>query len=683
MSTARSVLAALALGVTAASCSGGSAPIPDPCPGAAPPAAAAIDPGWAAGARMVDLLLHDGYPATSAQIVNDVAGLESAVDEAADNHASVVQIHFADEFLYADWVDETGFAKNKATLAAVVAHAHARGLRAIVYMNGLEVMTPGANPAPSPKQGFDPAVPSMRRDHPDWLQHTVMGQSIGFSGIPAAEAGGPIDYLHGADWEDAWMCPLTGWRGFFLGRVTSVMQTGADGVFVDVAFLPGLPELITEYLGDAHAQVGACFNAACTAAFAARNPGLKAPGVGNYLAWGDDGWDRFVRFRYELIRDYYGDILQAVRAIRPDGLVLAETSANDVPSAAVTFGNDNTQAPVGVTPELAPPSSAQCAPDAYADFLAMAKYARAENRQHAVPFVPLGSADHAGDRMIQFGILASTAGSYFTFGAQIADLGGLFAFLEAHQDTLVASAPAARVAVLFSPHTRDFVDRLAGDAYNPAGPHFGEYRAVLRLLADRHVPYEILFPEDATAAELAGYAAIVAPDVECLSDAAGARLAALPSCHRIVLTGATATRDLWGHPRAQQTIARATSLPPVAGTSGAALIDALGGAAGLVTLAGHGLHDAEPVLVDVDRPASGAALAVHLINLTGATSGDCVAEARPIKGLTLQVSRPGISRARLFSPSPGGVAQPSISVEDGGARITLDALPGYALLLLD
>ena len=41
-----------------------------------PPAAAAIDPGWAAGARRVDLLLHDGYPVTSAQIVSDVAGLD-------------------------------------------------------------------------------------------------------------------------------------------------------------------------------------------------------------------------------------------------------------------------------------------------------------------------------------------------------------------------------------------------------------------------------------------------------------------------------------------------------------------------------------------------------------------------------------------------------------------------------
>src|SRR5205807_1809701 len=113
--------------------------------------------------------------------------------------------------------------------------------------------------------------------------------------------------------------PRSGWREFFLKRVGQVIEAGADGVFIDVAFMPGLEQLIEPYLGEAHGHVAGSYDAAMLAAFHAASPDAKPPSLANYLSWDDPDWQGWLRFRYETIRDYYAAIDAAVRAKNSDG----------------------------------------------------------------------------------------------------------------------------------------------------------------------------------------------------------------------------------------------------------------------------------------------------------------------------------------------------------------------------
>lgn len=588
--------------------------------------------------RMEDVCFHEKYyPKTVDEIKNDVDAIKERVSDAADRGVTVVQLHFSDEFLYVDWIDDDGFSQNRATLEAVAEFAHELDLHVLVYMNGLEVLTPGANPL-GERQGFSDDVPSMRSS--GWLQQTPEGTDIWFTGIEQ-KGDFAVDYIQSPTWETAWMCPLTDYRALFLGRVQSVMEAGADGVFVDVAFLPGLPELVPEFLDlpEERGHVAACYNAACQQAFS-KDTGFEPQGPKDHLDWNTDGWRQWIRWRYELIRDYYADIAATVRSVRgEDGLMLVETSANDVPEAAVAFGNDNTQAPVGVTPELPSPTGegddCQESVGNYLDFFTMAKFARAENRKHGRAFVPLGSVRAVADGRMQFGILAATAGSYFTFvsGDFSSDkelelfLGESYRFLENHSELFTEPEPAAHVALLYSPHTRDFVDRLAGkefEADEDATPHFGTYRAVARALAEAHVPYEIVFPEETTSEELAGYDVVVAPNVQCLSTEAAAKLEEYAKTHRLLAIGDFATLDLLGWPEPKE----------VVGTEfvelDAKFVDQIDNVRNFVTLTGT-----TPVLLDVTR--SRDALVVHLVNLGAADDGDCASQAAPTKDLEISV----------------------------------------------
>jgi hypothetical protein len=659
----------------------------------APPGAvkALGTPAWASGARMVDLIFHESFPASADDVQNDLVAIHGLIDDAAAAGASIAQLHFSHEFLYSDWIDDAGFAKNRDALADAAAYAHGKGLRVIVYMNALEVMSPGVNPAPSPAQGFDDRRPSIRRDHPDWLQTTPQKKPIWLTGIKDDEG---VDYVQGPDWEDAWLCPLSGYRKFFLARVDAVMKAGADGVFVDVAFLPGLPGVAHAHLGGTDEHLVGCYNVDCEHAFTAKNPGHALPSAAEHLDWNSDTWRRWVRFRYATIRDYYADIGAAVRAVKPDGLAIAETSANDVPGDAIDFGNDNTQCPIALAPEMTPilPETGECTAtiDPFVSFFTRAKYHRAINRAHGNAFVGIGSAIADEEAAIQFGTMAATGGSYFTFDRTLAQVAPMFAFLKAHAQ-LATSVPAARAAVLFSPHTRDFVDRISGDLVDTSGaPHFAAYRRATTALENAHVPFEIVFPEDATAAELARYDLVIAPETRCMSAEAAARLRAYATSGKVLIpVGEVATLDLWGQPGLHD-----IGVAPIAATAdyAAAVASAASAKALAIGMNGHDLDSSTPVLVDAMRADDGSSL-IHLVNLSAAlkVSSTCEMPAAPIANVELEIPCAALARCEapkvtVYGFEPRGALPAAVLAPTKGAasvHVTLPSLSAYALVVID
>jgi hypothetical protein len=639
------------------------------------------DPDWAIGMRMVDVVFRETFPTSADEVTYDPAYVRTLIDEAWAAHATTVQLHFSREYFYADWIDDEGFAKNMRALGDATAHAHARGLRVLVYMNGLEVMTPGANPS-GERQGWSDARPSIRRDHPSWLQRTPSGNPIWFSGVPQTA----VDYLQGSDWEDAWLCPLSGYRALFLSRARAVMAAGSDGLFIDVANLPGNGGLVPEFLGEpeSHAHVAGCYDDHCTTAFEAAEPGFRAPAAAQHLAWNDEGWQRWIRFRYRIVRDYLADIERVAREVNSDARVLAENSENDVANDTIDFGQDTTQSPVGVTPELTSvlPESGACStsPADYAALFARVKHGQAVNRMHGRAFVPLGLAIEPEDAAMQFGILASASGAYFTFGRETRDLAAPFAFLETNGRGAVGKS-LARVAVFQSTFTRDFIDRNEGtiaDAESAA--HLGAYRRVVATLVDAHIPFDVVIQDERGTPALASYDVVVLPDARCMTND---DVGSLGDARRVVAIGESATRDRWCRAEPKPLPARLDVR--LDGSFEESLLSAVAIAEPVVVVEGaHGLASAAPIIVDAY--AGSEDLSVHLINLAPAVAGTCgpriPMSPRPIADVTLSFGCDVVdcSAARA---SFAGYPTPSSATatrSDNRLAVTIARLPSYGIL---
>jgi hypothetical protein len=113
----------------------------------------------------------------------------------------------------------------------------------------------------------------------------------------------------------------------------------------------------------------------------------------------------------------------------------------------------------------------------------------------------------------------------------------MFSWIQQQQGRLFASDSAARVAVYFSPESRDYLDKAAGTglfATTRSKPgdelwwsderrdsvyslsYLAEYRGIIKWLTHNHVPFDIVVRPDA--AELSRYQAVIAPALTALSD---------------------------------------------------------------------------------------------------------------------------------------------------------------------
>lgn len=113
----------------------------------------------------------------------------------------------------------------------------------------------------------------------------------------------------------------------------------------------------------------------------------------------------------------------------------------------------------------------------------------------------------------------------------------MFGWIRSNEDYLLNARPAARVALLYSPSSRDYVDRAAAlgqyvtvdklDALwwesDPSGSannlqYVAEFRGMVKLLVHNHIPFEVIV-RPSSAAELADYQTVIWPDGESVSDA--------------------------------------------------------------------------------------------------------------------------------------------------------------------
>jgi hypothetical protein len=433
------------------------------------------------------------YPGTSqAQIGNRLAA-------AVNSGANTVIIYIEEEQMYRTFVYESGFSAILEKIGYLIEQAHLRKLKVICYLNGLEVMAHGAYQ--------NPAVPTLYRNHPEWVQKDITGKPMVWIGIAS-------DWIK-KDMEDAWASPYSGFRDLFKDRIQRLGRKGLDAVYIDQASLPGF-----QNLGDKWASSDAGF----ASAFQSRY-GLSVPAR---VDWEATAWRKFVYFRHQAVQDYLKDLADAARA---GGIVpFFESSSNDTPDGTL-LGNEpalSVLSGIAVSPEIEPEGD-------YRSAFRMAKFARDIRPNQPILF--LGWPVSKTAARAEFAATLCQSGNYYPT-ADSPYPANAFRFLdEVRPSVLNRRVPCQEMALIYSVRNKDF--SFGNDRA------FDLYQGAFDSLEENHLPFRIVPLETLTKAALTDVGPIVLPGVESMTDAEFKLL----SSHPVVLIGTNGTRDEWNEAR--------------------------------------------------------------------------------------------------------------------------------------
>lgn len=475
-------------------------------------------PEWARHARIAGAFFDPDEP-------TDIPALAA---ELASENVSVVIADSPWGWSYAAWVDDTEFARVETTVRAAVAALHARGLRVVMYLTGLEVTSsPGRNPA---------------NEHADWAQISLAGQPIVFDDIANADE----HWLDEGEW-DMWLSPCTGYRDLTLKRVRQVVEVGVDGLWVDTVYL--------QHAIGQHEDLWPSTDPCSIAAF--RNAtGLDVPGIEN---WDDPTWLRWMVWRHEPMTEFMTAIRDAARAVNPEVVVFEENWNLDT-AGATYYAND--PAAYAALPDLSTgheistvddrvdlggTGMANATLEQWLAFRTMLGFARAADRGKPSWILTYGYQPRDARQLAGLA-LASGSNFYETRGPSMADTVSsearrdLFAWVAQHVRDVYDAAPLADVGLVYSPRNRDLLDSGSGDFYDAADSvHFRAYRTYGQGLHEAHVPFEVVLDTDLTG--LSAFPVLVLPEVQ----AVGAELVAALRAHtgKLIVIGDSGQYDDW------------------------------------------------------------------------------------------------------------------------------------------
>ncbi len=403
--------------------------------------------------------------------------------------------------------------------------AHRFGLKVVWYYPVLEVLSPKA------KHG------SMYRAHPSWVQQGLDGKPNVFYGDGRGYLGkGSVHWVKG-DTESAWMSLHSPYADMFLARIAKIAATGVDGIWLDVPIYSELGALWP----DAGPAAAAKFSA---------DTGLSAP---RRVDWNDQVWRRWIAWRYREISNFILRVRDAAKAVANDISIVVETVTLDYDMATLLAldGSLLKTAPGviqawevdGISDRT---GMRRARPDDWISLIGMAKFAKAASGQKPSWMFAYGKAADDG-LLVMAEALAAGNHPYETKIPLMATTVGahyrarMFSWIKAQERRLFASSSAAKVAVYYSPESRDYLDQAAGTGLyatmnradkawwsDDAGDsvysltYLAEYRGIIKWLVHNHVPFDIVVRPDAD--ELARYQAVIAPSLAAISDHDGALL---------------------------------------------------------------------------------------------------------------------------------------------------------------
>jgi Beta-galactosidase trimerisation domain len=467
--------------------------------------APAITAPWLGQARIAGAELY------AKMTDDDIAGNLSALLE---QNVSVVE---ADSDLSRFLTDQE-FEAEIALMRRYSQAAHRLGLRVVWYYPVLEVLSENVK-----RDGR-----SMYRTNPTWVQRGVDGKANVYYGNGRNKS--RVHWVD-ADSESAWMSLHSPYAEMFIGRIEKIAATGVDGIWLDV---PIYSDLGARW-ADAGPGAAAKFRA---------DTGMEVP---KREDWNSRAWRRWIAWRYQEIANFIVRTRDAARSVTPDIAVIVETVTLDY-GAATTLGLD------GSTMKTIPgviqvwevdsvsdkTAMRNARPDDWISLIGMSKFAKAASGSKPSWIFTYGK-DADDGMLVMAEALAAGNHPYETKIPSMATTVGaayrkhMFSWIKQEEVRLFASDSAAKVAVYYSPESRDYLDKAAGSGLYATTKsrdalwwsdekensvyslsYLAEYRGIIKWLAHNHVPFDIVVRPDA--AELSRYDVVIAPALQAISD---------------------------------------------------------------------------------------------------------------------------------------------------------------------
>ena len=477
-------------------------------------------PDWLYSARIASLYFDPD--------LTSLDELELEVDNLVSQGVSVVELDSGLSFY--DWFGiEDSFKRNLEMIAQITSYIHAKQLKVVVYVSALEMISKSWQ-----------AQHTFFKDHPDWVQVSIKGEPIAYHGISQEE----VSWLIPEN-EDAWVSPFTPYLELIKDRIGRIVRSGSDGIWLDVPFLQS-------YITDKYSELWADHSRLAREAFQLET-GLQTP---TDVDWNDATWRRWIAWRHRAVMEFVFDLSSVVQS--NGGVLIMETSTVDngdatyqANDASYLLRDKSTLLVMEVDPKDEFGMRDATLSD-WLSFYAMLKYSASVSGNK--PFWVLNYGYERSDAAGQLGIILATSGSYFEtrVSAMAATVGLEYRkqaneFIKAHRKIL-NSHSVARVAVLYSRGSRDFIDQGAGGGYDQSeAPYLKLYRSTLATLTKSHVQFDILILEEAGLDSIGAYEVLIAPGVAVVSDGSHKLLA---SFHGSVLViGSYGDMNEYGDPR--------------------------------------------------------------------------------------------------------------------------------------
>ena len=421
------------------------------------------------------------------------AEIDERLGSTVEVSANVVIFYIESEHMFETFVVEEGFQKVIERIKYLTLRAGALGLKTIVYVNGLEVMTRGAYDENCNSTG----IPTMANSYPDWLQRDLDDATI----VYGCQSSGWLE----PDWEDAWVSPYSGYRDFFKKRIEELASARVDGIYIDVCFLPGFQP------DEEHFRWGST-DPAFAAAFK-EYTGFEVPEEEDLES---EVFRAFLSFRHIAIADYLEDL---AKTAWDNGLVpFWESSTGDTPEGT-RLGNETAvtgRCGLGFSPEVETGGDWLVA-------LRMAKTARELNQER--PMIYLSWPTGKDEATMEFAVAIAHSNNYYpTADSPIPE--GAFDLLDCLEEMFDRRVPyGGDVALVYSVRNKDCTlnDSSFFDCYVEA---YG------KLIA-RHIPFKIVTLEYLQEEGLEGITTAILPGLQGISD----EEAAILSKKRVVPVG--------------------------------------------------------------------------------------------------------------------------------------------------
>jgi hypothetical protein len=464
-----------------------------------------LTPSWLGRARIAGAELFSEM--TADQIARNLSAL-------VEQNVSVVE---ADSDLSRFMTDKE-FEAEVALMRRYSQAAHRLGLRVVWYYPALEVLSSNA------KRGGR----SMSRAHPTWLQRSVDGKANIFYGGSRGKS--RVHWVE-ANAESAWMSPHSPYVDMFLDRIRKIAATGVDGIWLDV---PIYNDIGVQW-SDTSPAAAAKFRA---------DTGMEVP---RRVNWNDPAWRRWIAWRYQEISNFILRTRDAAAWVKNDISVIVETVTVDY-GAVTMLGLD------GSTMKSAPgviqvwevdavsdkTAMRDARPDDWISLIGMSKFAKAASGTKPSWMFTYGKEADDGMLVMAEALAAGNHPYETKIPEMMTSVGAayrkrMFAWIKHEERRLFASDSAAKVAVYYSPESRDYLDKAAGtglfattkstddlwwsDEQNNSVyslTYLAEYRGIIKWLAHNHIPFDIVVRPDA--AELSRYETLIAPSLAAISD---------------------------------------------------------------------------------------------------------------------------------------------------------------------